>query len=197
MNERPLYFITHPNVVISRDIAVPLWPLSETGLARMKSALRQPWIDEISAVYCSTEQKAIDGARVLADHRSLRAVEVEALGENDRSSTGYLPADEFERVADEFFRNPHESVRGWERAVDAQARIVRAVGNVATSDRSEGSIAVVSHGAVGTLLYCHLTGQTIDRRWDQPANGGGNFFRFSRSMNQADSGWKAIDALAI
>ena len=99
--QRSIYFITHPNVVISRNVPVPRWPLSETGLQRMRAALRQPWINDITAVYCSTEQKAIDGARVLADHVSLTPFEVEALGENVRSSTGFLLPDEFEVVADE------------------------------------------------------------------------------------------------
>ena len=66
-----LYFITHPNVVVSRDVPVPRWPLSELGRQRMRAGLRQPWVKDIKAVYCSTEQKAIDGARILADHLRL------------------------------------------------------------------------------------------------------------------------------
>lgn len=36
--------------------------------------------------------------------------------ENDRSSTGFLPPEEFEVVADAFFAQPGVSVRGWETA---------------------------------------------------------------------------------
>jgi len=185
-----LYFITHPNVVVSRDVPVPRWPLSELGRQRMRAGLRQPWVKDIKAVYCSTEQKAIDGARILADHLRLGITRVEELGENDRSATGFLPPDEFERVAEQFFASPHTSVRGWERALDAQARIVRAVEQLPKCD---GSIAIVSHGAVGTLLYCHLAGEPIARRWDQPPNGGGNFFSFSLSPHRAHAWWRAID----
>jgi len=32
-----LYFITHPNVVVSRDVPVPRWPLSELGRERMRA----------------------------------------------------------------------------------------------------------------------------------------------------------------
>jgi hypothetical protein len=121
-----LYFITHPNVVVSRDIPVPRWPLSELGRERMRARLKQPWLREVTSTYCSTEQKAIDGATILAEHLALDFKEVEDLGENDRSATGFLPPDEFERVADEFFRSPEKSVRGWERAIDAQSCVVRA-----------------------------------------------------------------------
>ena len=197
MKQRHIYFITHPNVVISRDVPVPRWPLSAIGLQRMRTALHQPWINDITALYCSTEQKAIDGARVLADYLSLTPVEIEALGENDRSATGFLPPVEFEAVADEFFARPTVSVRGWERADDAQTRIVQAVAAIASTDDSTGAIAIVSHGAVGTLLYCHLTHQSISRERDQPANGGGNYFRFSLDCAQVDSWWKAIDEIVI
>ena len=84
-------------------------------------------------------------------------------------------------------------MRGWERAVDAQSRIVSAVERIAERDKTGGSIAIVSHGAVGTLLYCHLAGEPIARRWDQPPNGGGNFYCFTVSPRQAHSWWQPID----
>ena len=159
----------------------------------MRAGLRQPWVRDITAIYCSTEQKAIDGAAILTQHLSLPFHEVEDLGENDRSATGFLPPDEFERVADQFFGSPDKSIRGWERAVDAQARIVRAVEQIALEDKTGGTIAIVSHGAVGTLLYCHLAGKPLARRWDQPPNGGGNYYGFTVSPRAAHSWWRAID----
>jgi broad specificity phosphatase PhoE len=99
---RRVFFITHPNVVISREVPVPQWPLSAEGLARMTQALALPWIKDITACYSSTEQKAIDGARILCDHLGLQLQTVEALGENDRSSTGFLPPPEFEAMANRF-----------------------------------------------------------------------------------------------
>ena len=118
------------------------------------------------------------------------------MGENDRSSTGFLKPDEFEAVADEFFANPDRSVRGWERAADAQCRIVKAVNSIAQKAQSMGNIAVVSHGAVGTLLYCYLTGKPISRAWDQPPNGGGNFYTFTLVPPHAYAAWEAIDRSA-
>jgi hypothetical protein len=84
---RSAYFITHANVVISREVPVPRGPLSELGRSRMRQGLAQPWVRELTAIYCSTEQKAIDGARILAEHLSLDFVPVAELGENDRSAT--------------------------------------------------------------------------------------------------------------
>ena len=191
---RSLYFISHPNVVVDPSLAIPRWPLSEVGRARMTAGLRQPWVLSVSSIYASTEQKAIDSATILAAHLSIGFVRIEELGENDRSSTGFLPLAEFESVADQFFASPELSIRGWERAVDAQSRIVNAVRRITNDDQTNGSIAIVSHGAVGTLLYCFLTGQQISRRWDQPPNGGGNFFPFTIEPPAATALWSAIDS---
>jgi broad specificity phosphatase PhoE len=194
---RRCVFITHPNVVISREVPVPRWPLSERGRERMRAGLAQPWVREIGAVWCSTEQKAIDGAAILAAHCGLPYAMAEDLGENDRSATGFLPPDEFERVADQFFAEPHASVRGWETAAAAQARIVAAVTRIADAVQREpraGALAFVSHGAVGTLLWCHLAGEPISRARDQPANGGGNWFAFDWPSRRVASWWQPIDA---
>jgi broad specificity phosphatase PhoE len=192
---RRLYFISHPNVVVSSAVPVPRWPLSATGRARMVEGLKQPWVRSVTSIYASTEQKAVDTAAILAGHLSIGFQQVEDLGENDRSSTGFLEPPDFEAMANAFFANPQTSVRGWERAADAQQRIVRAVSAIAQQDTSVGSIAIVSHGAVGTLLYCHLTGKPISRAWDQPPNGGGNFYAFTLTPPRADAGWAAIDVL--
>ena len=117
-----VHFITHPDVVIDPAVPVPDWPLSERGRARMAAALGAPWVSGIRAIHCSTEQKAIDGAAMLAGHLGLPFATHADLGENDRSATGYLPRVEFEATADLFFAHPTESIRGWDRAVDAQAQ---------------------------------------------------------------------------
>jgi len=190
------YFITHPNVVVSREVPVPRWPLSELGCARMRAGLHQPWVAGLRAVFCSTEQKALDGAQILAAHLALEVSTLDGLGENDRSATGFLPPAEFEQVADEFFARPLVSVRGWECAADAQARVVGAVEQVARSVGDVGPVAIVSHGAVGTLLYCHLAGLDIARRWDQGSNGGGNYFAFTLQPRRALGWWKPFDDCA-
>ena len=187
-------FITHPDVTIDPAVPVPDWPLSPRGRARMRRALALPFVASVGSVWCSSERKAVDGAEILADHLRLGFVRLAGLGENDRSSTGYLPRAEFESVADAFFAHPFQSVRGWERAVDAQQRIVAAVDQVIQScERVGGDIAVVSHGGVGALLLCHLLGAPISRVHDQPATNGGNLFAFDAVTRRVRHGWRPID----
>ena len=190
---KTVYFITHPEVVINPSVPVPQWPLSAQGLARMRRLLRQPWVAQITAVYCSTEQKAIDGAALLAAHLGLPVSHVADLGEHDRSATGYLPVPEFERVVDQFFAHPTVSIRGWEPAAVAQQRIVRAVTAILAQEGAAGTIAIVAHGGVGTLLLCALAGYAIDRRYEQPGTGGGNYYAFDAQAWVMRHGWRPID----
>ena len=190
---RHVTFITHPDVLIDPAVPVPDWPLSERGRTRMRTVLDQPWISGLRSLFCSTERKARDGAAILAEALSLPVTELEELGENDRSSTGYLPKLEFEAMADAFFARPQESVRGWERAADAQRRIVAAVDEVLRRAPTAGDIAIVSHGGVGALLLCHLQGRPISRAADQPAGQGGHYYAFTAADRRLLHGWRSID----
>ena len=190
---RIVHFITHPEVVIDPAIPVPEWPLSPVGIRRMQAALHRPWMASVLSVFCSTERKALDAANVLAGHLAICPTVLDALGENDRSATGYLPPNEFEAMADQFFAQPDKSIRGWERAADAQRRIVRAVEQAIALSDGSGDITIVSHGGVGALLLCDLKGVPISRTEDQPGGGGGNFFSFDLASRLLLSGWRRID----
>ncbi len=187
------YFITHPEVVIDPSVPVTAWPLSFKGVGRMRVMLGQPWVERVHAIFCSAERKAWEAARIMADHLSVSPVVIDGLGENERSATGYLQKAEFEAVADQFFAHPEESVRGWERAIDAQARIVGAVDRAISMTPGDGDIAIVSHGGVGALMLCHLKGVPISRTEDQPAGGGGHVFRFDIVTRRLLTGWHRID----
>jgi broad specificity phosphatase PhoE len=191
-----VFFVTHAEVTIDPAVPVPDWSLSKRGRARHSAFNEREFIADMTAIYCSAERKAIDAAEILSQATGLKFSICEELGENDRSSTGFLPPPEFQETADLFFAHPDQSVRGWERAMDAQARVVQAVTRILAQDTSTGHITIVSHGGVGALLLCHLTGSAISRQMDQTGSGGGNFFAFDRVKRSVLHGWKDIGSPA-
>ncbi|WP_144759053.1 histidine phosphatase family protein [Curtobacterium sp. 9128] len=180
-------FLTHAEVVIDPAVPIETWHLSPGGRLRAAAAHRVAWHAGVARIVSSDERKAVESAELLAGAVGRTASTDAALGEIDRSATGYLPPPEFEPVVDAFFARPTESVRGWERAVDAQARIVDAVRRC-TADGSD--VTIVSHGAVGALLLAHLTGAPISRKLDQP--GMGSVFTFDPRAWRAASGWTRV-----
>ena len=184
-------YLTHPQVKIEPAIPVPSWGLSEVGRTRTETLATAGWLSGTTQVISSGERKAIETAETIGGILNV-AIEVrEAMHENDRSATGFLPSDEFETVATEFFAQPLMSIRGWERAIDAQLRIVREVELVLARDRA-GDVLFVGHGAIGTLLFCHYSGFAIDRAYDQPA-GGGHYFAFVKDGRRVLHPWRRME----
>jgi broad specificity phosphatase PhoE len=193
-----VYYISHPDVVKDPTIPVPRWPLSARGRARMTALLARPWVAGIGAVYCSDEQKALDGAAILAAHLGLTPLVVPELGEVDRSSTGWLPEEEHAAAARLLFARPDESVRGWETATHAQKRTVAAIDAVLQEAAEQGSgqagaIAIVAHGAVGTFYLCHLLGEPISMAHAQPGRDGGHYYCFDATTRRLIHSWTRLE----
>lgn len=185
-------YITHPQVKIDPLVEVPRWGLSDLGAKRAFAAARLPWAQQLQRIISSDETKAIETAEILASSSDTEVEVVEGMHENDRSATGFLPPDAFEAAADWFFAHPDESFKGWERAVDAQQRIVSAVDTVLSTHDPSRPIAFIGHGGVGTLLFCHLTGQPIHRSKDQMP-GGGNLYCFALADRHVTCNWTPMD----
>ena len=186
-------YLTHPQVKIEPAVPVPSWGLSDVGRARTEALANAGWLSGTTQIICSGERKAIETAAIIAGELKVTVEVRDAMHENDRSTTGFLPPDEFETVDDQFFAHPLASIRGWERAIDAQLRIVREVERVLARNRS-GDVLFVGHGAVGTLLFCHYSGLAIDRTHDQPA-GGGHCFTLVKDGRRVLHPWRRMEDL--
>jgi broad specificity phosphatase PhoE len=184
-------YLTHPQVQIAPAIPVRSWSLNAFGRARVHALVTAGWLEGTTQVISSAEQKAIETADPLAAALGVRLEIREGMHENDRSATGFLPPVEFESVVDQFFAYPDQSIRGWERAVDAQSRIVREA--EAVLDRKhDGDVLFVGHGAVGTLLLCHYSEISISRIHDQPG-GGGHYFTMTDVDRRVLHAWRRIE----
>lgn len=180
-------FLTHPEVVVDPSVPIESWGLTEVGRRRALAALPSVRLPRSGRIVSSGERKAVETADLLARATGTTTTADDLLGEIDRSATGYLPPHEFEEVVDAFFARPTESVRGWERAVDAQARIVAAVRRHV---EDAGELTIVSHGAVGALLLADLRRVPVSRSLDQP--GMGSVFTFDAATWRAHGGWHRI-----
>lgn len=188
-------YLTHPQVLIDPALDVRHWSLNAVGRARVAAlAAGIGALRGTRRVITSGETKARDTATPLAAALGVEPEIRPAMHENDRSATGFLPPAEFEQVADAFFAHPTASVRGWETAQAAQARILSDL-HACLAGPQSGDLLLVGHGAVGTLLYCALAGLPIDRRHDQGPGGGGNWFAFDAATRTPAHGWQPMETL--
>ena len=186
-------YLSHPQVNIDPAIPVPSWGLSPLGRARTEVFAKSGCLSDTAQIISSGEKKALETVDIIAEALNVQVEVREEMGENDRYSTGFLAPDKFEALADQFFAQPTVSVQGWERAIDAQSRIVREIEHVLSRDRP-GDMLFVGHGAVGTLLFCHYSGFAIDRTYDQSA-GSGHCFAFVKDGRQVLHPWRRMEDL--
>jgi broad specificity phosphatase PhoE len=184
-------YLTHPQVKIDPAAPVPSWGLSEVGRRRAEALASAGWLLGTTQILSSGERKSIETAEIIGGELNVTVEAREAMHENDRSATGFLPPGQFEMVTNQFFAQPGVSVQGWERAIDAQLRIVHEVEHVLARNRT-GDVLFVGHGAVGTLLFCHYSGFVIDRAYDQPA-GGGHYFSFVKEGRRVLHPWRRME----
>jgi broad specificity phosphatase PhoE len=149
---------------------------------------RQPWLPTIRRIVSSPERKAVEAAAIVAGEVDVEVEIRPRTGETDRSATGFVSHDRHEELADAFFARPEQSAKGWERAVDVQARVSAALDDLLGVDVD---VLVVGHGAAGTLWYCLLAGLPIDRRHDQP--GVGYYFTIGLGTRSPVHPWVPID----
>jgi len=191
---RVIRYLSHPQVLIDPLKDISKWSLNDLGKSRVAALADSGNLIGTSAVISSAETKAIETASPLADALGCKMEIREKMHENDRSATGFLPPDEFEIVAGQFFAHPDRSVRGWETAVSAQSRIVDEVRECLRL-HADGDILLVGHGGVGTLLYCFLASVPISRLYDQGTGGGGCYFEFRDLKSKPKLGWQPMEIL--
>ncbi len=188
---RRLIYLSHPQVQIDPAVEVTDWGLSAVGRARVEAAAAAGWPGAGVRILSSAERKARETAERLSRPAGL-SVEIDAeMGEIDRSATGYVPAARHDALARQLFAHPEDSAEGWERAVDAQARVVAALHRAL---QMPGDLLIVGHGGVGSLLWCHLAGIAITPEADQPA-GGGQVWLAEEEAGQVRPvhGWRALE----
>jgi len=192
-------YVSHPQVQMDANVPVPLWGLSALGRQRAEAFAALDVVPPGAMIFSSRERKALELAELLAATAGTLVLSDHLMGENDRSATGFLPPELFEVMADRFFAQPEQSVEGWERAVDAQRRIVSTVTTAMASVPAGTAAIFCGHGAVGTLLKCHVAGRAISRSEDQTrtgGTGGGNCFVFDLEAGTLHSEWTRLEDLA-
>ena len=191
---RTFRYLSHPQVAIKPEQPVADWSLNAQGKQRVAALADRKVLLGTRVIISSAETKAIETARPLAKALDCPLEVRPLMHENDRSATGFLSPDEFEAVADQFFASPDQSVRGWETARAAQARIVDEV-MACLQAHEDGDVLFVGHGGVGTLLFCHLSGLPISREFDQGPGGGGCYFEFGPPDLRPRHGWRPMESM--
>jgi broad specificity phosphatase PhoE len=146
-----VYLIRHAEPKREGDDATE-WVLSENGEEQVEQLARQSFWDEIKLIVSSPEKKALATVHSIALERRMPLLIRDELRELKRTSERI---DDYEARVLEVFEKPALSIGGWERAADAQARIIACFEELVQA-HGESPFAIVSHGMVLSLLLATL-----------------------------------------
>jgi broad specificity phosphatase PhoE len=159
-----IFLVRHAETEQSHDDAT-LWPLSDHGEKQVQSLAQQPFWSEVKAIIASDEPKAVSTVDRIAFERKIPLFVHPGLRELKRTPEWI---EDYEARVLEVCQHPALSIGGWERAADAQARILATVDELIAKYDPE-PFAIVSHGMVLSLLLAsvnNMLGQVFDI-WQQ------------------------------
>lgn len=183
-------YLTHPEVQVDPALPVPSWGLSAIGRARVMALVAKGWLRGTTQVIASAERRWKRpnqlrslwecGWKFAAPCTKMIALRLAICRQRSLKPSPTT-----------LFAFPDTSIRGWERARDAQDRIVREA-EVVLGRNNVGDVLFVGHGAVGTLLYYHYANVQINRVHDQPS-GGGHYFAIKKAGREVAHGWRRME----
>lgn len=184
-----LIFVTHPPVEIDPKKSADQWLVSEDGWKEVERLIKKPFWKDVDKIYSSQENKAKRVAEKIAESfENLHLnTPITLLGEIDRNSTGFLESDVYDNAIEEFYKNPDISFKGWETAKAATDRIVTAVSEI-MKENKDRTIAIIGHGATGTLLACWVKG--IEPSFSEDPRRNGCIMVFDWDKKQILSPWQ-------
>ncbi|HET7377903.1 MAG TPA: histidine phosphatase family protein [Anaerolineae bacterium] len=146
-----IFLIRHAETEQSHDDAA-LWPLSDHGEEQVRALAQQPFWSEVKAIITSDEPKAVSTVDRIAFERNIPFFMHPGLRDLKRTPEWI---EDYEARVLEVFQKPALSIGGWERAADAQSRILTALDELIAKYDPE-PFAVVSHGMVLSLLLASV-----------------------------------------
>ena len=162
---RYLVFIRHSQTQPDQAIPSREWVLTEEGRRRCKPLAVQLARYNLDRIVTSTEPKAIETGKLVAQRLGIPCQVEKNLHEHERGTAAYFGTQaEFIEAIKDLLTNPTKLVFGEETGLEARERFVGAVESL-MGEYPQENIAIVTHGTVLSLFASKLTGQAAYPFW--------------------------------
>ncbi len=161
------YFLRHGKTKVERERPVSQWVLSDVGEAQARQVAEEDVFDAVDIIFSSTEEKAYQTAKPIADAVGKEIIQLQAISELDRDKGGFMEREAYEQVAERCLRNPEESISHWEPAGDALRRFSQKIEEL-DREYENKHILIVGHGYTINMYFAKLLG-TLDTVYERLA----------------------------
>lgn len=151
------YFLRHGATQRDNNVPISQWNLSEKGEKEAKFLAEQDFFDEINIILSSSEQKAYQTAKPIADKLKKEITQVKEISELNRDKGGFMEPEKYEELVKYSLKHLDESVHNWETAIHALERFTKKIEEIDNQYENK-KILVVGHGFTINLYFAKLLG---------------------------------------
>ncbi len=152
------YFLRHGKTNVNKELPISQWVLSDVGEGQANQLAQEGVFDEVEIVFSSTEGKAYQTARPIADRLEKEVIQLEEISELNRDKGGFMEAEAYEQAVEYCLLNPKQSVNSWETAESALRRFSQKIEELDSQYENE-KILVVGHGYTINMYFAKLLGK--------------------------------------
>jgi len=151
------YFLRHGKTKADENIPVSKWVLSEEGKQEAEDLAKSGIFDAVEVIYSSTEEKASQTAKPIAEKLGKEIIKIEALSELNRDKGGFMDSEKYEKTAKDCLENPGESIENWEPASQALKRFENEIVSIEKENENK-KILIIGHGYTINMYFAKLLG---------------------------------------
>jgi broad specificity phosphatase PhoE len=149
------YFLRHGATQRDSNFPISQWLLSEKGQEQARKLAQQDIFDNIEIIYSSTEEKAYQTAKPIADKLKKGIKQIREISELNRDNGGFIKLDEYQQNIKECLTNLDKAVSNWESGAHALERFSNKIEELDQQYENE-KILVVGHGFTINLYFAKL-----------------------------------------
>jgi broad specificity phosphatase PhoE len=161
-----LVFLRHAATKKDKEIPVSEWILTEEGKDDALKLIDDEYLLDFDVIITSTEKKAYQTAKPLADKLGKEIRQIKELSELNRDSGELMTKEEYDKMKVKIFEDMNYTDFGWETTQHALDRFKKAVDKV-EKEYDGKKILIVAHGTVMTLYFAFLQNKldSLMERW--------------------------------
>lgn len=159
------YFLRHGQTKRVENKPISKWILSELGDKQAQNLTQGDIFKDVDLIFSSTEEKAYQTAKPIADKLGKEIIQIEEISELNRDQGGFMKPNEYEEAIKYCLQHLGESKHNWETSAHALGRFSKKIEEL--DKEYEGKkILIVGHGFTINLYFAKLLG-TLDTVYER------------------------------
>lgn len=149
------YFLRHGATQKDKNVPISKWRLSEKGEEQANNLAQQDVFNDIDIIFSSSEEKAYQTAKPIADTLKKEITQIKEISELNRDNGGFMDPEKYEEAEKYALEYLDKSVHDWETAAHALERFSDKIEEIDKQYENK-KILVVGHGFTINLYFAKL-----------------------------------------